>query len=115
MKQKIIHFLRKLYRWYNQSYILAKYVWKANNIVLENNLIKRVKNTRQQSKLNKEDRMKNLENAFKVDKKLLDKLDKKVFIIVDDVISTWTTINEISKVLKKSWAKNIIGLIVASN
>ena len=46
---------------------------------------------------------------------MLDKLDKKVFILVDDVVSTWTTINEISKILKKSWAKNIIALVIASN
>ena len=36
-------------------------------------------------------------------------------IIVDDVISTGATINEISKVLKENWASKIIWLIVASD
>ena len=110
-----MYFLRKLYRWYNQSEILANYIWEFSKIKVENKLIKRVKNTRQQSKLSKGDRRQNLDKAFKINKKILDKLDKKVFILVDDVVSTGTTINEISKLLKELWVKNIIALIIASN
>ena len=40
--------------------------------------------------------------------------DKKV-IIVDDVVSTWATINEISSILKQKWVKKIIWLVVASD
>lgn len=110
-----MNFFRKIFRWYNQSEVLAKYISKNTWIWLENKLIKRARNTRQQSKLNKNDRWKNLEKAFIINKKLLDKLDNKNFIIVDDVVSTWTTINEISKILKNSWAKKIIGLAIASD
>jgi len=110
-----MYFLRKIYRWYNQSEILAKYISEFSKIQSENKLIKRIKNTRQQSKLWKKNRWHNLDNAFKINKKLLDKLDKKVFIIIDDVVSTWTTINEISKLLKESWVENIIWLVIASD
>jgi predicted amidophosphoribosyltransferase len=34
--------------------------------------------------------------------------------LVDDVISTWTTVNEISKILKQNWAKKVITLTIAS-
>jgi len=34
---------------------------------------------------------------------------------MDDVISTWTTLNEISKLLKNNWVKYVIWLIVASD
>lgn len=110
-----MYFLRKIYRWYNQSEILAKYIGDFSRIKVEDKLIKRVKNTRQQSKLKKQNRRQNLEKAFKIDKKVLDKLDKKVFILVDDVVSTWTTLNEVSKLLKESWVENIIWLVIASD
>ena len=44
----------------------------------------------------------------------VDKVDKKIIILVDDVISTWTTLNEISKVLKQHNAQKIICLTIAS-
>jgi len=110
-----MYFLRRFKRGYNHSELLAKQV--ANNIWIEykNNIIKKIKNTNQQSKLNKNDRVKNLENTFKVNKKNLNKINNKAIIIVDDVISTWTTINEISKILKNIWIKKVIWLLVASD
>lgn len=108
-------FFRKLKRWYNQSYILAKSFSNHSGIYYEKNLINKTINTRQQSKLNKLDRMKNLKKSFKINDKYIDMIDNKTIIFIDDVISTWTTLNEISKVLKKSWAKKIIWLIVASD
>ena len=108
-------FFKKLKKWYNHSEILSKYISKKTNIKLENNLIKKINTTRQQSKLSRLERIVNLSNAFKIRKNNIDNIDKKVFIIVDDVISTWSTINEISKILKDSWAKKVIWLIVASD
>jgi ComF family protein len=108
-------FFKKLKRWYNHSEIIAKYISKKTNIKLEKNLIKKSKTTRQQSLLNRQDRLENLNNAFKIANNQIDNIDKKTFIIVDDVISTWSTINEISKILKENWAKKVIWLIVASD
>jgi predicted amidophosphoribosyltransferase len=50
----------------------------------------------------------NLDKAFKINKKYVDNIDKKYIIIVDDVISTGTTINEVSKILKQHNAQKII-------
>jgi ComF family protein len=108
-------FFKKLKRWYNHSEIIAKIISQKTGIKLKNGLIKKIKTTRQQSLLWRQERLINLDNAFKIAKNKIDNIDKKTFIIVDDVISTWSTINEISKVLKKSWAKKIIWLIVASD
>jgi len=108
-------FFKKLKRWYNHSEILAKIISKKTNIKLEQSLIKKIKTTRQQSKLTRLERKKNLLNSFKISKNKVDKIDNKIFIIVDDVISTWSTINEISKILKQNWAKKVIWLIVASD
>ncbi|MDP2090417.1 MAG: phosphoribosyltransferase family protein [Candidatus Gracilibacteria bacterium] len=108
-------FIKKLKRGYNHSELMAKIVSKDLGIKIESKLIKKVKKTRQQSKLNKEERMNNLNDSFILnDKKIINK-HNKIVIIIDDVISTGSTINEMSKLFKKSGYKKIIGLIIASD
>lgn len=110
-----MNFFRKIKKWYNQSEILAQNVSKFTKIKLETNIIKKIKKTRQQAKLWRKQRLTNLQNAFKINKKYIDKIDKTTYIFVDDVISTWTTLNEISKILRQAWAKRVIWLIIASD
>lgn len=59
----------------------------------------------------KESRMKNLENKFKINDDL--KLENKTVIIFDDIVTTGTTLNECAKILKASGAKKVIGLTIA--
>lgn len=108
-------FFRKLKKWYNHSEILAKEISKITWIEYRKNILKKFKNTKQQSLLSKKDRELNLKNAFKINKKYLEKIELKKIIVIDDVISTWTTLNEISKVLKQNWALKIIWLCIASD
>ncbi len=108
-------FTRKLKRGYNQSDILSGYISDKLKIDYEKKLLKRVKNTRQQSKLSKKVRHFNLEKAFKINKKYVDKLDNIKVILVDDVISTGTTIDVISKLLKENGVKEVIWLVIASD
>jgi len=107
-------FFRKLKRWYNHSEILwqniASYFW----FIYEKNLILKAKHTRQQSKLNRQDRLLNLEKAFKIDKSKVDIVDNKIIVLIDDVISTWTTINEISKILRDYKPRKVIVVTIAS-
>lgn len=110
-----IHFFRRLKRWYNQSEILAENICKITNLELKNNIIKKLKYSRQQSTISREKRLSNLDNSFIIDKKQLDKVDKKNYIIVDDVVSTWTTVNEISKLLKDNWAALVTVIAFSSD
>lgn len=110
-----MHFLRKLSRWYNQSEILAKTIALKTGINYNKYVLKKIKNTKQQSKLQKHERDNNLKDCFKVNKKYIEDVKGKNIILVDDVISTWATINEISKVLKEAWVKKVIWLIIASD
>lgn len=103
-----LHYLRKQKRGFNQSVIIANTI--ADNFLNLDvvNLISRVRNTSQQAKKNKIQRMKNIENAFKIEKSYLDKIDKNITIfIIDDVISTGLTVMEVEKVLKNNGFKNI--------
>lgn len=110
-----MHFFKKLKRWYNQSEILWKLLAKQLWINFENKLIKKIKPTKQQSILSKEQRKNNLKNVFKINQKIFQKYQTKTIIIIDDVISTWTTLNEISSILKQNWTKYIIWIWIASD
>ena len=107
--------LKKLFRWYNQADILAKFISTKIKIVYYNDLVLKIKYTKSQSRLSRQDRLKNLWNSFKINKKYLNIINWKKLIIVDDVISTWTTLNEISKILNNNKISKNIALTIASD
>ncbi len=109
------YFLKKIFKPYNSSEILAKKLSKNLWIKLEKNLIIKTKNTIEQKKLSRQKRLSNLENSFKINKNKVDNITWKNIIIIDDIISTWTTINEIAKILKGFKVNKIIWLIIASD
>lgn len=120
-KQEVIlvstpmYFWKKFSRWYNQSEILVKNI--ANNFWLNytTNLFKKSKWTKPQSHLSKIERIENLKWVFYINEKEFSKHNNKVFILVDDVVSTWTTFNECAKLLKNKWIKTIYWLSIASD
>lgn len=98
-------------RGFNQSKLLAEKTAERVNIPVVDCLVK-VKETDRQAKLNREQRQKNLLQAFKVkDKKLIK--DKNV-LIIDDVTTTGSTAHAVSQKLKKAGAKEIYLLTIAS-
>lgn len=107
--------LKKLFRWYNQADILAKNISKYTNIVYYNDLVIKTKYTKSQSRLSRQDRLKNLQNSFLINKKYLNIIEWKKVIIVDDVISSASTLNEIAKLLKNNKTSENIALVIASD
>ncbi len=99
-----MHWFRKYFvKWYNQSEILAKNLWKLNNIKVLN-ICKKVKYTKPQAKIKTRDkRLLNLKNSFKFNN--LDLSNIENIIIIDDLITTWATLEEISKCVKKFFPK----------
>ena len=88
---------RKKQRKYNHMELVANEFAKMSGYEVNFDLIKRVKDTKPQYKLNKAQRMMNLSKAFVVN---LDKLikDKKV-LIIDDICTTGSTFEEMIKEL----------------
>ena len=113
-----LHFMRLQKRGFNQSQIIAETLSNTflNTEVLQ--LVKRIKNTPQQAKLNKANRIKNIEKSFQIETKLftetlLQNLSEYKFMIVDDVISTGSTVLEVEKLLIKEFKipkKNIMAI-----
>lgn len=108
------HFMRKFKRWYDPSKIICKAFSKESGIKYEGKCIKKLKNTKQQSHLTRQERLLNLKWSFEFNERYKKKISWKTIIIIDDVITTWSTINEVSNILKNNWAWKIIALVIAS-
>jgi len=110
-----LHPARKRERGSNQSEIIGGIISGELNVPFSIDVLKRVKNTKDQTKLNEEQRKENVKDAFEVSFSGSVK-DKKI-ILVDDVITTGATLNECARILKNNGAKKIVGvtLVLALN
>lgn len=109
-----LHKSRLQKRGYNQSEILATYVGKKLNIKLEHLLVK-TKSTKRQVELKGKQRRKNLEGVFKLKSQnlsVLRDLSNLTVILVDDVTTTGSTLEECARVLKSAGVKEVWGLVV---
>ncbi len=102
--------LRK--RGYNQSYILAKGLGKKLNIeVLD--CLERVRDTKTQVGLKKEEREGNIKGAFKLKIKDLRLKNINQVFLIDDVVTSGATLKEAAKVLKKAGVEKVYGITLA--
>jgi competence protein ComFC len=101
-------------RGFNQAEIIADGISGEKHRVLSDYLIRK-RETPTQTRLNRDERIKNVSGAFEINKRRNDgnSKDKKI-IIVDDVMTSGATINEAALTLKKSGVKEVFALGVAS-
>lgn len=100
-------------RGYNQSLLYAKDISKENNIQLENKVIIKIKNNNAQSSLNKEEREQNVQGVYKVINSK--KVKNKKILLLDDIYTTGSTLNECSKELIKAGASYIDVFTIAKD
>ncbi len=106
-----LHKKRYLERGFNQSDLLANHLrdfYKIEKKVL----LKRKLNTVSQVNLTRQERKINLANAFTFTKTEQADRNKKI-ILIDDVITTGSTLKECADVLAKNGFKEIYGLVIA--
>lgn len=106
-----LHYRRFSWRGFNQSLILAENLSKELNLSLDNEIIKRQKHTKPQTTLKGEERKINIQDAFMVTAPVIG----KKFLIVDDVVTTGSTLNEIAKLLKKEKASEVWAVTLAKD
>lgn len=96
---------------YNQSQLLAELLAdKTNKEVVSGNLI-RVKDTKPQFELTRAERLVNLKDAFFVKDPPVFK--NKNILLVDDIATTCSTLEECSKTLKNAGAKKVFCAVLA--
>lgn len=96
-------------RGFNQGQEIARHVARLSGIALQPQACRRVRNTVPQATLPWKERAKNIRRAFVCD---TDFTGRHV-AIVDDVMTTGATLNELASNIKKAGATRVTGLIVA--
>lgn len=96
---------RKMERGYNQSELIAKDICKKLNKKYSRDILIKTKNTTAQSTLNKEQRKENAKGVYEIRKQ--DKIKGKKVLLIDDIYTTGSTVNECSRALKQANPKEI--------
>ena len=100
------------WRGFNQSEILASLLADNFQLKQESDVIIKTYQSKPQAEIkDREERLDNLSGVFKVVRP--DKIVGKNILLIDDVCTTGTTLNECAKILKENGAKKITGLVIA--
>jgi len=75
--------------------------------------LKRVKFKNSQAGKNRDFRLENVKGCFELRSSFEKKLIDKNILLIDDVASTCSTLNECAEVLKKAHARHICGFVIA--
>jgi len=109
-----IHKKRKKCRGYNQSELIIEDVCKNDKTLkYVKDLLIKTKNIKPQSSLNKEDRILNISNVYKIDINKKEIIKDRKILIFDDIFTTGSTANECAKILKKYDAEKVGILTIA--
>jgi ComF family protein len=104
-----LHNSRLRQRGFNQSIEICHVIAKKLNIPIECKAMIRVKQTTAQTGLDAKQRQKNIKGAFE----LSGKINYKHILIVDDVVTTGSTVNELAILLKKNGVQQVGVLSIA--
>ena len=102
-----LHHKRLKSRGFNQAQIIAQSFCQMTGYKLNSQALIRVRETKAMFDLNPEERVKNLQGAFKVGKKL----PKHPVLLIDDIYTMGTTVRELVKVLSEV---EVIGVAVVA-
>lgn len=107
-----LSYKREKQRGYNQAHLLVKSLAQKLNLPLADDVVYKVVDNKQQSTLSARERRENVKGVYSLQNASIVK-GKKV-LLVDDILTTGSTLSEISRLLKKAGAIAIYGLVVAS-
>jgi ComF family protein len=106
-----LHPRRLRQRGFNQSLLLARCVSRAHSIPLDFASLQRTRHTEPQTQLSGPERQKNIRGAFEV--RRAGAIAEKHILLIDDVFTTGSTVQECAKVLLKAGAKQVDVLTLA--
>lgn len=105
-----LHKKRLNWRGFNQSEELAKILAKKFSLEISTEL-KRIRHKKPQTQLKKQKRKENIKNCFAWSG---EKIQNKNIILIDDVTTTGSTLNECAKILKENGVDEVWGLVLAN-
>lgn len=105
-----LHRRRYAERGFNQAKLISHAVSRVCGIPVAD-MLKRSRYTHQQARLSKQERAENVKDAFCED--IQNTLGGKAVVLVDDVFTTGSTLQECARVLKDAGAREVIGFTIA--
>lgn len=100
-----VSYQRYYERGFNQATEISKPVSKRFNIIIDNNSVLKNSKTTTQTRFKLKERSKNISKSFRL--KDIKPFTKKNILILDDIITTGSTINELASLLKSNTECNI--------
>jgi ComF family protein len=100
-------------RGFNQALEIARPLSRSLGIRLDAGLVVRVRDTRAQSLLHPDERHRNIRGAFIVPDRAADSVRGRHIGVVDDVITTGETLNEVAATLKRFGASRVTSFVFA--
>lgn len=107
-----VHPARYRMRGYNQAEILARKLGKALNTEVCSDLLIRVKKTIPQKELNDAQRLRNLEEAFVLSRKIPRRYG--TVLLIDDIYTTGSTMEACSRRLKEAGVHRVFCISICS-
>lgn len=102
-----LHRLKQRERGYNQSEYICRGISELTGIRVENGILQRIKFTQSQTRLTMMRRRENVAGAFELKSKNQHKLEGRIVLVVDDIITTGSTINGCAKILRSGGAGKV--------
>ncbi|MBR1604503.1 MAG: ComF family protein [Alphaproteobacteria bacterium] len=106
-----VHASRLRERKFNQAALLCKELSKLTQIQANYTVLQKTKKTKPQVECDSRTRVRNLKNAFSVNN--IEELKDKRVVLIDDVMTTGSTLKECANVLLKAGVKSVDALTVA--
>lgn len=100
-------------RGFNQALEIAKPLSRSLGIPLDPRLVLRVRDTQAQAMLHPDERLKNIRHAFVVASDAIEHMRGRHIGVVDDVITTGETLNELAATLKRFGAARVTNFVFA--
>ena len=103
-------------RGWNQAEIIVQEIIKLypqSDWQYEKNILQKVKHTMPQTKLSRAKRLENLKNCFATNPEKLKIIKNRNIVLVDDVVTTGSTIQEARRTLLEAGARQVLAFTVA--
>lgn len=105
-----VHASRRRSRGYNQAELVAAELSRLTGIKMYDRLVKRVRKTTPQKELTIQERQNNLKKAFNI---VENDVKLNTTVIIDDIYTTGSTIDEAARVLKEAGVQKIYFITLA--
>lgn len=100
-------------RGYNQTELLTKHLSTLLACPTRSDWLLRQRHTPDQLTLARDARAANVRHVFAIEPKLRDQIQNARVAVIDDVMTTGATLNEIARVLKQAGAAHVQGWVIA--